>query len=70
MQIYSHISLLTVLSKIFQKAVYSRLCHIPRTDNVTVSDQHDFIRGMSTENATLKLTDTPFKSVNQKMPFG
>jgi hypothetical protein len=34
-----------------------------------VSDQHDFIRGMSAENAALKLTDAPFKSVNQKMPF-
>jgi hypothetical protein len=69
MQNYRHTSLLTVLSKIFQKAAHGRLCHIPHTKSILVSDHYDFIRGMYAENATLKLTVTVFKSVNQKVPF-
>ena len=49
MQNCTHISLLTVFSKIFHTAVYSRSCHLPHTNNILVSDQRGFSRQMSTK---------------------
>jgi hypothetical protein len=60
------ISLLTVFLKVLEKVVYNRLSQCTRTNNILVPEQFGFTQGSSTENAALKLTDSVFKSVNQK----
>jgi len=53
------------ISKVFQKAIYgSRHLH---TNNILVTEQHGFRKGISTENPAFRLTDSVLKSVNQKM---
>jgi hypothetical protein len=48
------ISLITVFSKISQKATYIRLSHHLNTNNILVSHQYGFRKWMSTENAAFK----------------
>jgi hypothetical protein len=67
---YRPISLLTVFSKVFEKAMHSRLTQHLHTNNILVTEQHGFRNGISTENATFKLTDSVFTSINQKMHVG
>jgi hypothetical protein len=64
---YRSISLLTVFSKVFEKAMHNRLSHHLHTNNILVSEQHGFRKGISTENAAFRLTDSVSKSINQKM---
>jgi hypothetical protein len=64
------ISLLTVFSKVFEKAMHSRLSLHLHTNNILVTEQHGFRKGISTENATFRLTDSVFTSFNQKMHVG
>jgi hypothetical protein len=62
------IMLLTVFAKVFKEAVRSRLSHYLHTSNILVTEQPGFRKGMSTENAAFRLTDS--KYVNQKMCVG
>jgi hypothetical protein len=64
---YRPISVLTVFSKVFEKAMHNRLSHHLHTNNILVSEQYGFKKGISTENAAFRLTDSVFKSINQKM---
>jgi hypothetical protein len=41
-----------------------------QTNNILVPEQFGFRKGISTENATFKLTDSVLKSLNQKMHVG
>jgi hypothetical protein len=50
--------------------MHSRLSHHLHTNNILVSEQHGFKKGISTENAVFRLTDSVFKSINQKMHVG
>jgi hypothetical protein len=64
---YRPISLVTVFSKVFEKAMHSRLSQHLHTNNILVTEQHGFRKGISTENATFRLADSVFISINQKM---
>jgi hypothetical protein len=67
---YRPISLLTVVSKVFEKAMHSRLSQHLHTNNILVKEQHGFRKRKSTENATFRLTDSVLTSINQKMHVG
>jgi hypothetical protein len=67
---YRPILLLTVFSKVFEKAMHNRLSHHLYTNNILVSEQHGFKKGISTENAVFRLTDSVLKSINQKTHVG
>jgi len=41
--------------------------HLLHTNNILITEQYSFRKGISTEAAALRLTDSVFKSVNQKM---
>jgi hypothetical protein len=53
---YRPISLLTTFSKVLEKVVYNRFGHCLKTNNILVSEQFAFRKGISTENAAFKLT--------------
>jgi hypothetical protein len=50
--------------------MYTGLSHYLQTNDILVPEQFDFKKGISTENAALKLTDSVLKSLNQKMHVG
>jgi len=39
-------------------------------NNILVTEQYGFRKGISTEDAAFRLTDSVFKSINQKMHVG
>jgi len=43
---YGHISLLTVFSNVFEKAMHTRLSQHLHTDNVLVTEQYGFRKGI------------------------
>jgi hypothetical protein len=61
---YRPIKLLMVFSKVVEKAVHSRLSQHLHTDNILVTEQCSFRKGISTEVAAFRLTDSVFRSVN------
>jgi len=63
---YRPFSLLTVFSKVLEKAMHSRLRQQVHTNNTLVTEQYGCREGISTEDAAFRLTDSVFKSVNQK----
>ena len=67
---YRCIALLTVFSKVLEKAMDSRLSQHLHTNNILLTEQYGFVKGISTEDAAFRLTDDVFKSVNQKMHVG
>ena len=67
---YRPISLLTVFSKVLEKALHSRLSQHLHTNNILVPEQHGFRKGISTEKAAFKLIDSVFQSLNQKIHVG
>lgn len=46
--------------------MYSRLDHNMHIREMWASEQYGFVRGISTEDAAFKLTDSVWKSVKQK----
>jgi hypothetical protein len=64
---YRPISLLTIFSKVLEKVMYNRLNHYMHANNILVPEEFGFRKGLSTENAALKLIDDVLKAVNQKM---
>jgi len=50
--------------------MHSRLSRHLCTNNILVTEQCDFRKGISTEDAAFKLTDSVYKSINQKINFG
>jgi hypothetical protein len=46
--------------------MYDRLSHHVHTSNILVPEKFGFRKGVSTEDAALKLTDSLLKSVNKK----
>ena len=64
MKNYRPISLLSVFAKVFEKAMYSRLSQRLHTDNKLVTEQHGFRKGISTEIAAFRQTDSVLKYVN------
>ena len=62
---YRAVSLVTIFSKVHNKDRLSRLSQHLYT-NILVTEQHGFRKGISSENTAFRLTDSIFKSVNQK----
>jgi len=67
---YRPFSLLTVFSKVLEKAMHSILSQHLHTNNILVTEQYSFREGISTKDAAFRLTDSVFKSINQKMHVG
>jgi len=67
--IYRPVSLLTVLSKVHNKARLSRLSQ-NLYPNILVTEQHGFGKHKSSESTTFRLTDSVFKYINQKHVAG
>jgi hypothetical protein len=65
---YRPVSLVTVFSKVSEKAMHDRLNHHLHTNNILVSEQHGFKKGISTENAVFRLTDIIFKCMLEVFP--
>jgi hypothetical protein len=63
---YRHISLPTVFSNVLEKAMHTRLNQHLQTNNLLVREQYGFRKGISTENAAFRLTDSILKCINQK----
>jgi hypothetical protein len=53
---YRPMSLLTTFSKVIENVMYSRMSHYLKANNIQVPEQFGFRKGVSTENAALKLT--------------
>jgi hypothetical protein len=62
---YWPVLLLSVFYNIFEKAVYSGLSQHLHTNNVLVTEQYGFRKGLSSENDAFRLTDSVIKSINQ-----
>jgi hypothetical protein len=67
---YRPISLFTNFSKVLVTVMHNRLNHYLQTNNLLAPEEFGFWKGMSTENAAFKLTDSVLKSVNKKMHVG
>jgi hypothetical protein len=50
--------------------MHSRLSQHLHTNNILVTEQHGFRKGIATENATFRLPDSVFTSINHKMHVG
>jgi hypothetical protein len=64
------ILLLPIFSKAFEKAMYNRLNHHLYTNNILVPEQRAFRKGMSTEDAAFRFTESVRKTRNQKLHVG
>jgi hypothetical protein len=67
---YRCISLLMFFYKILEKAMHSRLSQHMNINNILVTEQYSFRKGVSYDNDAFRLTDSVFKSINQKMIVG
>jgi len=67
---YRPISLLPVFSKIFEKAMHSRLNQHLQTNNILATEQYGFRKGLSTEQATYSLTNNILMAWNKKIHIG
>ena len=63
---YRPIPLLRVFIKVLEKVVHSRWSQHLHTNNILVTEQYSFRKGITTEDAAFRLTDSVFKSINQK----
>ena len=63
---YRPISILPVLSKIFERCVAQRLMHFLLTFKLISSDQFGFRKGKSTNDAFIKLTEYIYRGLNNK----
>jgi hypothetical protein len=50
--------------------VQNRLSQHLHTNNILVTEQYGFCKGISNEDAAFELTDSVFESINQKMHVG
>jgi hypothetical protein len=50
--------------------MHSRLSQHLHTNNILITEQHGFRKGISTQNATFRLTDSVFTSIDQKTHVG
>jgi hypothetical protein len=64
------ILLLPSFTKILEKVIYSRLSRHLQTNNILAPEKYAFRKGMSTEDAAFRLTDSVLKSLNQKLYVG
>jgi hypothetical protein len=70
MRNYRPITLLATFSEVLEKVMYNRLSHHIPTSNILVPERFGFWKGISTECADFRLTNSVFKSINQKLHVG
>ena len=63
---YRPISTLPVLSKIFEKLMYTRLSQFLKDHEIIVNHQFEFQKGSSTSDAILEFLDQAYQSLNSK----
>jgi hypothetical protein len=61
---------LTSFSKVFEKALYTRLTDHFNTYKLLVANQFDFRKGIATEDAIFKLTNEILTALNSKTMVG
>ena len=67
---YRPISLLTAISKVFEKTVYLQVVHYLNVNGLFYPNQYGFRKGHSTEYATIELIDRITQNVSEnKTPF-
>jgi hypothetical protein len=59
-----------VYSEVPERAMHSRLSHHLHTNNILVTEQYSFGKGLSTEDTAFILTDSVFKSINHTIHVG
>jgi len=59
-----------IFSKVPERAMHSRLSHHLCTNNILVTEQYSFSKGISTEDTAFILTDSVFKSINHTIHVG
>jgi hypothetical protein len=67
---YRPISLLTSFSKVFEKAIHSRLTEHLANNKLLAVNQYGFRKGLTTENAIFELINEIYNSLNNKMKMG
>ena len=60
------ISLLTAISKLFEKVVFSQLYDYFRNNDLFYDSQYGFLKNRSTEFAAMELTDKVLKDIDEK----
>ena len=63
---YRPISLLTAISKLFEKVVFSQLSEYFHKNNLFYESQYGFLKNQSTEYAAMELTDKVLKDIDEK----
>jgi len=63
---YRPISLKIFFSKVLEKVMYSRLIQHLHTKNILITEEYCFRKGISSEDAASRLTDSVFKSLDKK----
>ena len=66
MDSYRPISLLTAISKLFEKVVFSQLYEYFHKNNLFYDSQYGFLKNHSTEYAAMELTDKVLKDIDEK----
>jgi hypothetical protein len=55
-----------IFSKVLEKAMHSRLSYHVHANNILVTERYGCRKVVSIEDAAFRLTDSVFKSVNEK----
>ena len=64
---YRPISILSLLSKIFEKCIHARLTKFINENGILNSNQYAYQKGISTTDAIINLTEEIYKNLNNKL---
>jgi hypothetical protein len=67
---YRPISMLTLFSKVLEKALYNRLTKYLNNNNILNSQQFEFRKNLATEDAIFRLTHEILNGLNSKIMVG
>ena len=70
MTYYRRVSLLTAFHKVLEKAMHSRFSRLLHTDNIMVTEQCGFMRGISTESPAFRLPGSVLNLLTKKKVGG
>ena len=58
---YRPISLLTLFGKVFEKTTHGSLSHLLHTNNILITEQYDYSKGIATENPAFNVKESAIK---------